>query len=381
MLMRLWRRALERVLGALRAPAEQEAAAHVARGIALADRSKHAAAAVEFNDAIRVAPEHAEAHFRLGLARRDQGQLADAVESYRRAVRLQPAYAEAHNNLGAVLQLQGENTSAIAAYRRAVELAPDFSQPYLNLGRLLMAAGDTSGAAEIYNAALARGIDTETFGHLLVALRGTDTQRAPEQYTRRLFDGFAAHFDARLVGELDYRLPELLSGEVRAHGGADGLRILDLGCGTGLCGPCLAPQCAHLAGVDLSPAMLEQARARGVYDELHEMDVIEFMRQAPELRYDAIIAADVFIYLGELSTVFSHVARLLRDGGVFVFSIETTRERDFVLQPSGRYAQSEDYVRKLALDNLLRIVKLAPAVIRGKPGQEVHGALCVLARV
>ena len=44
--------------------------------------------------------------------------------------------------------------------------------------------------------------------------------------------------------------------------------ILDAGCGTGLCGPLVAPHAQRLTGVDLSAGMLAQASEKGVYDEL-----------------------------------------------------------------------------------------------------------------
>ena len=55
--------------------------------------------------------------------------------------------------------------------------------------------------------------------------------------------------------------------------GRDKLAILDLGCGTGLAGLAFQPLAARLDGVDLSPAMIEKARARGIYDHLDVADL------------------------------------------------------------------------------------------------------------
>ena len=46
------------------------------------------------------------------------------------------------------------------------------------------------------------------------------------------------------------------------------LDVLDAGCGTGLCGPLLAPYARRLIGVDLSEGMLALAKEKHVYDAL-----------------------------------------------------------------------------------------------------------------
>ena len=67
-------------------------------------------------------------------------------------------------------------------------------------------------------------------------------------------------------------------------------------------------------------------------------------------RYDLVVSADVFIYVGELEATFDGVARVIEPGGVFCFSVELAPdEQDFVLRPSQRYAHSERYLRALAL--------------------------------
>ena len=82
----------------------------------------------------------------------------------------------------------------------------------------------------------------------------------------------------------------------------------DLGCGTGLCGLLLRPAGRDAGGVDLSPAMIEKARARGVYDRLEAGDLVEAMKKAPR-SFDLLVAADVFIYVGDLAPTFEAAAR------------------------------------------------------------------------
>ena len=93
---------------------------------------------------------------------------------------------------------------------------------------------------------------------------------------RGLFDGFAPHFEAKLQGQLGYRTPEKLLELLRRHRPPEKrfAHAVDLGCGTGLMGPLLRPLTDRLDGVDLSPRMLEAARAKGVYDSLAVAEIV-----------------------------------------------------------------------------------------------------------
>ena len=67
---------------------------------------------------------------------------------------------------------------------------------------------------------------------------------------------------------------------------------------------------AHLIGVDLSSAMLDAARARGIYDELAESDATSFLSGFNDTA-DLIAAADVLIYVGGLGPLFAQVSACL----------------------------------------------------------------------
>jgi predicted TPR repeat methyltransferase len=335
------------------------------RGAQFSHAGDHVNALRAYIRAVALTPNNAETHFRLGLECRDQNKLDSAASSYRNAIKLRPDYIEAINNLGSVLQMQGNTGEALTAYRRAVALQPGFAQPYLNLGRLLASLGEREKASTTYRAAIHLDIDADSFRHLLSALGGETTLRAPEEYTRNLFDNFAAHFDRRLVDELGYGIPELFASRIKALQPRRDLRIIDLGCGTGLCGVHLAGCFSSMHGIDLSPAMLDIARLRNLYDTLLEQDICDWQKQSPVNAIDVVLAADVFIYLGSLLALFATIGSALAKDGLFAFSIELTTESDFALQPSGRYAHSLDYVRGLGLQFRMQEVEGYAALIRG----------------
>jgi predicted TPR repeat methyltransferase len=207
---------------------------------------------------------------------------------------------------------------------------------------------------------------------------GAAPAQAPPAYVRGLFDGYAAGFDEHLVEVLHYRAPQLIAQQVAALAAAAGRPFgaaLDLGCGTGLCAPLLAPHVAQLDGIDLSPTMLVQARTRGIYRHLVQADIAEHLQQCAE-RYQLLVAADVFIYIGALDGVFGGARRVLQPGGVLCCSVERAGDaEDFVLQPSARYAQSRRYLQALAARHGFDVRAIDEQAIREDQRRPVAGLI------
>ena len=109
---------------------------------------------------------------------------------------------------------------------------------------------------------------------LMAALTGAPPPPLPpSSYVSALFDAYAPHFERHLTRKLNYRAPQLLADVLLPLLAGRRGRIADLGCGTGLMGRLLRGQASELDGVDLSPAMIEQAKACGVYDALDVGDL------------------------------------------------------------------------------------------------------------
>ena len=127
------------------------------------------------------------------------------------------------------------------------------------------------------------------------------------------------------------------------------LDVLDAGCGTGLCGPLLAPYARRLVGVDLSERMLAQARAREVYDELVKGELTDYLRASAGM-FDAIVSADTLVYFGPLEEVVEAAERALRPGGHVVFTVEEQPESGYSLSVNGRYRHARRVRRAHARD-------------------------------
>jgi predicted TPR repeat methyltransferase len=149
------------------------------------------------------------------------------------------------------------------------------------------------------------------------------------------------------------------------------LDALDAGCGTGLCGPLLAPHARRLVGVDLSGGMLAQARDRNVYDELEKAELTAYLAGCGE-SFDVVVSADTLVYFGPLEAVVAAAQRALRPGGRLVFTVEELAGEGYSLAPSGRYRHAHDYVRGVLTDAGLR-PEIASAELRLEAGEPVAG--------
>lgn len=324
-----------------------------------------------------LAPDASRVHYLLGLYYTDARQVALALDAFREAARLDPGNAKAFNNIGSALEQLGRRRDAEGAFRQALLLDPKLTQPYVNLGHLLEQRGARREAAAIYSQALDNGLDRQMFEQYRAVAQGVDTDASPQSWVRATFDNFAPAFD-RQLRSLGYRVPEDLA-EMLLPVLPRRVDILDLGCGTGLCGLAFASRKGRLVGVDLSEKMLQQARARGVYDEIVVAEVADFASRCASSSFDLVIAADVFVYFGSLDAIFSQVARLLRPGGTFAFSTEEANERDFVLRSTGRYAHAEAYVRRLAA-SAFSVERADATVVRKEADHPVAGRLYILGK-
>jgi predicted TPR repeat methyltransferase len=318
-----------------------------------------------------------------GATLAEAGHLEAAIAALRAALARRPADSTSLRNLGQALCAQGQAPAALAPLRQAVALAPQSAEAWLALAHAWREAGDAAQAAEAGRRALALAppplADQARF--LLAALgAGAVPDRAPAAYVRDLFDQYAPRFDAELGDQLGYRTPAMLAALLEAAGipGDGTRRVLDLGCGTGLSGVALQPFARRLEGLDLSPRMLAEARARGLYDALHEADLVDFLARQRG-GFGLVAAADVLNYLGDLGPVLSGMARALYPGGVAAFSLEAGEGAPYALGPGLRYRHDPAHVLALAGEAGLAPLARQDAALREERGVAVPGVLLVLA--
>jgi predicted TPR repeat methyltransferase len=353
-------------------------------GSALQSCNRIDEAIAAFRQAIKINPDYALAHNNLGNALREAGEKDEAIASFRNAIGLNPNYALAHYNLGNALYAEGELDKAIASFRNALAVDPDNKSVVHNLAMALMETGKTNEAIIQFKHILQLDSSNLQAKTLLAALQGEAAAdaHAHRENVERYFDDFAETFDQHLVEKLEYKTPEIINLSVRSLIGPEHeeLDVLDIGCGTGLCGPLFRDLARTLTGSDLSELMLEKAKQRGVYDKLVSGDMLDFLNPISDA-YDLIIAVDVFVYIVDLAQIFMAAAQALRSGGLFAFSLEAEEEGvAYVLRPSGRYAHSMSYIRRLMDDAGLQELSVEKCVLRKDMNQPVNGYICVFGK-
>lgn len=273
----------------------------------------------------------------------------------------------------------GDLDAAVEVMRGALEIVPGWGAGWFRLGEYLERAGDLTGAAQAWGQAVAVAPD-DPFGAGLRRdlLRDEPlSDSMPPAFVEMLFDQYAPRFEASLLNGLDYQGPALIADGLAINVPAPVARALDLGCGTGLIGPVLRPYCAHLTGVDLSQPMLDEAQAKGLYDHLAKDDIQNLPLEPA--RYDVIVAADVFNYLGALERIVGWCVASLAPGGVFIFTVESTDRCDVTLRETRRFAHGRGYVQDLMNAAGFGAVDLRDVALRTDRGVEVRG-FCVVAR-
>lgn len=366
--------------------------------------------------AIALNPSEAMFHNNLGNALLQLGREDEADACYERALALDPKRYDALNNRALLLARRGELVAAEAAFTQLLEIAPGFTDARENmvlvclrlkrledalahciaglvttpqarglrelLGRAYVHCKLPEKACEVYRHWIADDPDDPVPRHHLAALEGHTPERASDAYVARTFDGFAGSFD-QILGRLGYRAPALVGAALRARLGEPPQpiwRVLDAGCGTGLCGEHLAPYAKSLVGVDLSRRMLERAAQREHYQALHQEELVAFLQARPGA-YDIVASADTLCYFGALEAFALASRSALGSSGWLLFTVEAHDEisgaPDYRLHSHGRYSHRRDYVHAVLAKAGFSDVQTEAAVLRQELEDEVQGWLVV----
>ena len=363
----------------------QNAAAHCNLGNMLLSAERPGEAAESYKAALGIDPLHAETYRNFGVLLRRIGQLPEAIETLEQAAELDGNNTEVWHNLG-ISYLQSEDLQKAAdAFEKCVEQGLN---PQLNAvwhARMLCAMGRDEAALHHLERHLRKNPNDPVARHHIAALRGESGDKVPEEYVREHFDAFARSFDDAL-GALQYRAPQLVAEQVAAWR-ADRPAVpyaVDLGCGTGLCGPLIAEHCEKLVGVDLSPRMLMKAADVGAYHELHEEELVRFLAGLPDGQVGLAISADTLNYIGDLAPLMAELARALAPGAALVATFEEggdeTPETGYRLQNHGRYSHSPDYLQSVIAGAGLEVLDRREATLRREARKDVPGLILTIAR-
>jgi predicted TPR repeat methyltransferase len=137
---------------------------------------------------------------------------------------------------------------------------------------------------------------------------------------RTFYDEAAGKYDEILLAQVGYVSPTICAQTMARFLDDKNVRLVDLGCGTGLAGEALAALgYSHIDGVDFSTEMLTVAQARGCYQRLSVAD-LNSETHIPEHSYAAAVSVGVF---GQhvLPDALDEAIRIVEPGGIFCFSV------------------------------------------------------------
>ena len=293
--------------------------------------------------------------YRWASASLAAGEAPEAREILEGIVSDAPLWAPAWKLYADALRSLGERAAARGAYEEAARL-------------------DLAGAL---------GADLD-----LARLGARELERAMSPgYVAALFDDYADRFDSHLTQVLQYRGPEHILAALRKVCAPSGRELrfrsaLDLGCGTGLMGEAIRPFVHLLAGVDLSPGMIAKARAKLVYQQLAVGGAVEALRAEPQAGLDLVLAADVLVYLADLTPLFAAAAAALEPSGILAFTVQSCAEdaapASYLLGSDNRFAHSDGHIRAVAAAQGLAVQLLERLAARQDAGRDVPGAVVVL---
>jgi predicted TPR repeat methyltransferase len=305
------------------------------------------------------------------------GDKKAALYEAREAASLYPGLATALALLGDALAANEALPAAIAEFQRALRRDPDLTEARFGLGCAWLSAGEAQRALDIFTALSPDDLPALA-EKIAVAQNMLHAARCDAGYVRHLFDQFSGDYDARMLGNLAYAGPQILCDLADlVMPGRAALSVLDLGCGTGLAGAAFRKRAARLEGIDLSPAMIAKARARGIYDRLEVCDLERALTMACA-HYDLILAADTLVYLGDLAGVFAGAARQMEGNGFFLFTVECHEGAGFALGPKRRWRHSRAYIKAMAAEAGLTVAGLVACTPRHEANQPVEGLAVAL---
>jgi len=267
---------------------------------------------------------------------------------------------------------------------------------YNNLGIAEKKQGSTKRAQEYFRRALKINPND---GHATVQLSSIDesstdnVKRLDNEYVSSLFDGYSSRFESELVDTLHYKGHSLVYNalvsalEQLGRSPSSVKKVVDCGCGTGLLGELIASNMpwVELSGVDLSHRMIDASRERKIYNAgLSQGDAKAHLSSLEKESIDCILASDVFIYVGDISSLLNESFKCLAASkGLVGFTVESydDEEGEFRLLKSGRFGHSKQYIEQVAKLNGFEVLTWEVCIIRQQGGQDVKGATVVLKKI
>ncbi len=360
----------------------QKIASYLQKANRLYEQRQYAQAAKLYQKILCLDSEHFAATANLAVSYFELEEYAKAVLYFHRTIKSDSSNPWWHNYLSQSYQKTSQYQEAIDEAWQAVCLSNGQDEHQLNLAYAIYETATEKGRdftdsilEKWYRSYPQSGIAKQSYNAFYP---DENFNRSDSEYVEKLFDTFAADFDA-VLAELEYDSPQYIADSLAFVWAAktdDKKRILDLGCGSGLCGKFVRkifPE-SQIWGIDISANMLQEADKKNVYSELLKSDIDDCFYLIKH-KFDAVVSADVFTYFGALDSVFFHVADSLYPQGVFAFTISqnTFNQKPYFLTPSSRFVHNDKYIEQLLETNGFNLLKKEKKVLRKEGEKDVIG--------
>ena len=332
---------------------------------------------------------HFAAQANLATALFECENFADAIPEFKRVIKIDSINPWWHNYLSQSYQKIGEYNLSLDAALQAVFLSNESDDHHLNLAYTIYEVADSTNKNFINNH-LEKWY--QKYPNNAVAKQcyksfhfDKNFTRSEPEYVEKLFDVFASDFD-EVLSDLQYDSPSIIAQKVAKFYSSKNpqkIRILDLGCGSGLCGENIKKNLSscHLIGVDISSQMLQVAADKKVYDKLIKMDITDCFGDIKS-GIDVVVASDVFTYFGKLDSLFESVHNMLENDGVFAFTISCNyaNKKDYFLMPSSRFVHSVEYIEKLLKKYQFSIIENEEKILRKEGEKDIVGRVILVTK-
>ena len=314
-------------------------------------------------------PDNIPAHANYANLLYKQNRTLEALEEYRKAVILNPDLPELSNNLALVLKDLGDYERALDLMMNAFIKDNKNIEFSLNIAEtlILFYPKDNTKALSIAEKWSNLSPDNVFAKHTLASFKG-EQLNPDNQYVKELFDMFALTYD-NTMQQIKYAVIDKIDQLNIEFSG----NILDLGCGTGAFASRFHNENVTITGIDISQNMLDIANKKNIYHKLINADIVDFLKDNT-LKYNFVVAADVFEYIDNIEDVISNIGKT-----TLIFNIETANEdiEKYALSYNGRFKHNPKYVKnilnKYGYQNILEY----SLELRQENGTPVNGILFV----
>lgn len=350
-------------------------------GAALIKDQKLSAAINYFAQVLQLNPEHLEARENLANTFLNLDRFREAIRHYEELIKRLPDSLDFHYNLAVAAMSSGQLDLATTHFSHIIEQHPKHFASHVNLAAVYLKKLAKDKAIYHYQQALAINPSDATVNYMLRAIsnKGDMPKNAPTEYIEDLFDNYAGYFEQHVLDALQYNVPQSMRHALNhvLHAPLASLTIYDLGCGTGLAGAAFHDLAIQLVGVDLSEKMLNKAKQKNIYHLLLKQDFVAALSEHHQT-IDLIIAADAFVYSGDLLPILTATFHALKPQGLLIFTTEISQQGDYELLTTGRYAHHLVYLQRIAKESGFIWIDHQIITARLQDGQPLYAYLVVM---